>query len=212
MTIPPTRLLLLYRSSRSITAAYQCKPGSASESAESWNAWYKTQAITDLEAELARHPDQPGLRDRLAQYCNNRAWELATAPKPQRDVAHALELSQKAVDLAPGQSSFLNTLGVAQYRAGLHAEAVTTLERSLAAGRGQTDAFDLFFLAMAHHRLGHADQARARFEQSVRWWRERKNLPAQYVRELTGFRAEAEVVLGLAASSGELPANVFAPE
>ena len=54
---------------------------------------------------------------------------------------------------------FLNTLGVVQYRAGRNAEAVTSLEASLAAGHGQSDAFDLFFLAMAHHRLGHREEA-----------------------------------------------------
>ena len=39
---------------------------------------------------------------------------------------------------------------------------------------------------------------------------ERKNLPAQYLPELTSFRAEAEAAL--AGPSAELPADVFAPE
>ena len=69
---------------------------------------------------------------------------------------------------------YLNTLGVAQYRSGQYAEAITTLKRSLAAGAGQSDAYNLFFLAMAHHRLGHADQARACFDRAVRWLRRRK--------------------------------------
>ena len=44
----------------------------------------------------------------------------------------------------------------------------------------------------------------------MRWWDEHKNLSAQYVSELTAFRAEAEEVL--AHAHAELPANVFAPE
>jgi hypothetical protein len=65
---------------------------------------------------------------------------------------------------------------------------------------------------MAHHRLGHADQARACFDRAVRWWGERKNLAARYISELIGFRAEAEAVLALAGPGAELPADVFAPE
>jgi hypothetical protein len=64
---------------------------------------------------------------------------------------------------------------------------------------------------MAHHRLVHAAVARDCFDRAVRWWDAHKNLPAHNIRELTGFRAEAEYVLGLARPIGELPADVFAP-
>jgi uncharacterized protein HemY len=121
-------------------------------------------------------------------------------------------LAQRSVELAPGQHDSLNTLGVALYRAGRYDEAVSVLERSLAAGKGESDAFDLFFLAMAHHRLGDVNQARDGFDRAVRWWSEHKDLPVQAIAELTSFRAEAEVVLGLAGPGAELPADVFAPE
>ena len=80
------------------------------------------------------------------------------------------------MDLAPGEAISLNTLGVVQYRAGQYAEAIATLERSLAAGRGQSDAFDLFFLAMAHHRLGHREEARTEFDRALRWLGDHKTL------------------------------------
>jgi len=141
---------------------------------------------------------------------NERAWILATGPIARRDPERAVALAQRAVALAPGQQLSLNTLGVALYRAGQYAEAISVLERSLAAGKGDFDAFDLFFLAMAHQKLGHASEARAFFYRAVRWWGEHKNLPAQYLPELTGFRAEAEEVL--ADARALLPADVFAPE
>ena len=163
------------------------------------------QARVDREKAGALLPKNP-------MALNDRAWILATGPIDQRDPERAVALARRAVELAPGQQMYLNTLGVALYRAGQYAEAISVLERSLAAGKGEFDAFDLFFLAMAHHRLGHADQARACFDRAVRWWGERKNLPAQYIPELTSFRAEAEVVLALAGPGTEPPADVFATE
>ncbi len=71
-------------------------------------------AIADLEDAVARDPEQPAVRESLAFCCNNRAWELATGPESTRDPKRALFLARRAVELAPGQSIFLNTLGVAQ--------------------------------------------------------------------------------------------------
>ena len=83
------------------------------------------------------------------------------------------------------------------------------LERSLAAARGESDAFDLFFLAMARHRLGQTVQARADFDRALRWRQEHPRQPPQWANELDAFQAEAEAVL--AGPPGELPADVFAP-
>jgi hypothetical protein len=99
---------------------------------------------------------------------------------------------------------------VVLYRAERFDEAVSVLEQSLAVGKREFDAFDLFFLAMAHHRLGHASQARTCFDRAVRWREEHPNLAPPYVQELATFRAEAEAVL--AVPGVELPDDVFAPE
>jgi tetratricopeptide (TPR) repeat protein len=161
------------------------------------------QVRADREKAIALLPKDP-------MALNNRAWEYATGAIEHRDPERAVALARRSVELAPGRQVSLNTLGVALYRVAQYAEAIQVLERSLAAGKGELEAFDLFFLAMAHHRLGRAHRARACFDRAVRWRSQRKNLPGRYVRELTGFRAEAEVVL--AGPGGELPVDVFAPE
>jgi tetratricopeptide (TPR) repeat protein len=130
-----------------------------------------------------------------AMALDNQAWRLVTGPQGQRDPARAVKLIQQAIALDPDNTLFLNTLGVAQYRNGLYKEAVITLEKSLAAARGRSDAFDLFFLAMCHARLGDAARARDRFDSAVKWTEARKDLPGQYAEELKAFRAEAEALL-----------------
>ncbi|MGH7172369.1 MAG: tetratricopeptide repeat protein, partial [Gemmataceae bacterium] len=90
-----------------------------------------------------------------------------------------------------------NTLGVALYRVGQFANAVPVLERSLREGKGQADAFDLFFLAICHHRLGDAAKAKSYRERAGRWFQLHKNrltVPG-WVEELNAFQSEADAVL-----------------
>jgi WD40 repeat protein/tetratricopeptide (TPR) repeat protein len=164
-----------------------------------------------LGHDQAAHADRAlaaGLHRPNASELNNAAWELATGAVHLRDPDRAVSLARKAIALAPEASGYLNTLGVALYRTGRHAEAIATLEQSLAATKGQVGGFDWFVLAMARHRLGQKIQARHSFDRAERWWREQKQLADPYPTELAGFRAEAEAVL--AGPSGELPDDVFA--
>ena len=92
---------------------------------------------------------------------NNIAWLLVTSPESLAKPDRGSRTCATSRPTDAGGTGHLNTLGVALYRAGEFAEAITTLEQSLAVGKGQFDAFDLFFLAMAHHRLGHRIEARA---------------------------------------------------
>jgi WD40 repeat protein/tetratricopeptide (TPR) repeat protein/tRNA A-37 threonylcarbamoyl transferase component Bud32 len=168
------------------------------------------EALADAEAALRLKPDQ-GNRDPLAHLFNDLAWRLAVGPAHTRDPARAVDLARRAVDLAPDRATCHNTLGVALYRAGRYAEAVPVLERSLAAGKGQADAFDLFFLAMARHQHGQTARARADFDRAMRWRRDHPNLTQPgWSDELDAFQAEARTLLD--GPPPELPANVFAPE
>ncbi len=147
-----------------------------------------TKATADRAKAVELVPNQP-------EVLNNAAWRLVTGPPGARDLGRGLEYAERAVRLAPTNSLYLNTLGVAQYRNAMYKEAAATLEKSLAQGKGEFAAFDLFFLAMCHARLGDLATAKERFDGAVQWVEKQKGLPAHYAEELKQFRAEAEGVL-----------------
>jgi tetratricopeptide (TPR) repeat protein len=165
------------------------------------------EALDQLEPAFQIDPEAVRAIIGLDQSVNNLAWELATGAEPHRDPELAARLGAFSVALSPEKQSCLNSLGVALYRAGRFAQAIEPLEKSLKGGKGQFDGFDLFFLAMAHHRLGHGAQARACYDRAVHWLREQKSLSGRDAKELAEFRAEAELLLGSVV--GELPADVF---
>jgi tetratricopeptide (TPR) repeat protein len=71
----------------------------------------------------------------------------------------ALRQAQTACSLAPDKGEYQTTLGMAQYRAGAWQESVAILAKADQAHPRQAPV--LAFLAMAHHQLGHKDEAKA---------------------------------------------------
>jgi tetratricopeptide (TPR) repeat protein len=145
-------------------------------------------AAADRERALAHGGNNPSI-------LNNHAWYLLTGPVKERNPVKALRLVRQALKQQPGNPVLLNTLGVAEYRNGQYKEALVTLQKSLAAGKGQSDAFDLFFLAMCHARLRDGAKAKDCFNRAVRWCVDHKGLPAEQEAELRSFRAEAGSLL-----------------
>jgi WD40 repeat protein/tetratricopeptide (TPR) repeat protein len=128
--------------------------------------------------------------------CNHLAWLLLAGPQELRNPVEALRLARKAVELAPEEATFHKTLGLALYRNDCFAEAVPILEQSLEAGKGQSDAFDLFFLALCHHRLGEVTKAKDCYRRAVQCFEEhRGKLTPAHVEELNQFQTEADDVL-----------------
>jgi serine/threonine protein kinase/WD40 repeat protein/tetratricopeptide (TPR) repeat protein len=154
---------------------------------------YERLGKTDLARADQREVEKRGTDD--PQALNATAWRLVTGTPAERDPIRSLELIRKALAKRPDDTLLMNTHGVALYRNGLYSEAADTLQESLAAGKGQSDAFDLFFLAMCHARLGDPGKARDCFDRAVKWVEARKDLPPQHAEELKAFRAEAEDVL-----------------
>ena len=148
----------------------------------------RSQADADRKKAAEALRDAPG---RL----NVKARHLVTGPMAKRDPVRGLVLAKKIIEQMPNAEEYLNTLGVAQYRNGLYGESVATLEKSLKAGKGQFDAFDLFFLAMCHARLGDSLKARDCFDRALKWTEAHKDLPAHHKGELKAFRTEAEELL-----------------
>jgi superkiller protein 3 len=129
---------------------------------------------------------------------NEFAWFLATSSNVEdRNPARAVVLARKAVELAPKEASYYNTLGVAQYRAGDEKAALAALHRSMEL-TGGGDAADWLFLAMAHHKLGDREEARKWYDKAAAELEKNgQRLSPADAAEARRFRTEAEELLGL---------------
>jgi tetratricopeptide (TPR) repeat protein len=154
------------------------------------------EAIVDDIDPAALTNDEPACN---ALVNNELAWLLANCQEVEfRHPARAVERAQKAVELVPGNGSFWNTLGVANYRAGDWSAALAALEKSDELLEGQMFSFNGYFLAMAHCQLGRHDEARQWYAKSVKWMDDNMSNNEELVR----FRAEAEQTLELTVGGG----------
>jgi WD40 repeat protein len=95
---------------------------------------------------------------------NHASWSVVRQPGlPQERYQLALRQAQAAVRIEPEHGFIVNTLGVALYRVGKYQEALESLTRSdqlNSKGDNKSLPADLAFLAMAHQKLGHHDEAK----------------------------------------------------
>src|SRR5262249_49891733 len=147
------------------------------------------EAIAENGEAIRLKPDDPPA-------LNNLSWLLATCREVQlRDPRKAVELGKRAVELAPQEAGYWNTLGIAHYRNGDWKASIEVLTQSVqrrkssdrSAFREGGDSSDFFFLAMAHWQLGDKKAARVWYDKAVQCMD--KNEPKDAA--LRRFRAEA---------------------
>ncbi len=135
------------------------------------------------------------------------AWTFALAPVAPGDLAPALALAERLQADRPKNTMAATTLGALLYRAGRFAEAVARLDAAeqWPEDRRASPLYGRLFLAMAHHRQGHADEAKRWLDRAAaaidKAITEHGNgaEPLQLQRRLTLtlLRAEAAALLGV---------------
>jgi WD40 repeat protein/serine/threonine protein kinase len=154
----------------------------------------KEPSLNEKDRDFAIQVTQ-GHRQAIPANLNIVAWETVKHPGRGKEAyALAVRQAETAVRLAPGDPNFLNTLGVALYRAGRLAEALAVLTRSekLNATKEGPKPEDLAFLATAQHELGKKEEAKAtlaRLREIMKQAGWANNAEAQ------GFLREAETLI-----------------
>jgi eukaryotic-like serine/threonine-protein kinase len=163
--------------------------------------FFREDVIEALRAQPAADPEVHAACLKLAgtwsessEACNEAACLLILkSGQPSASYERGLRLARAASRLEPDNGNLLNTLGIAEYRAGLVPEALATLTRSNALNKGKMPD-DLAFLAMAHQCLGHIAEARAMLDR-LRDLMRQENFAGGQGDLGRAFLAEAEVVV-----------------
>jgi eukaryotic-like serine/threonine-protein kinase len=129
---------------------------------------------------------------------NNIAWFCSRFPNSVADRRPVLALAEKAAEEYSRDCTCLNTLGVALYRAGQFPESIQALEKAIRLNLDQEGtALDWLFLAMAHERLGHKEEARKWLAKAIAWRERSSQIPeeAAYGKSSLRWDERAEVQL-----------------
>jgi serine/threonine-protein kinase len=107
-------------------------------------------------------PERPG-------EANWAVWTCVLARGAVADLSPLQQLEDQVVARDPRNWYILVAQGALRFRAGRYEEAVRQQTESCAVHPRGGNAYDWFFLAMAHHHLGHTEEARRWLEKATRW-------------------------------------------
>jgi WD40 repeat protein/tetratricopeptide (TPR) repeat protein len=153
----------------------------AAECQEPHEAAWSSRAMLHL-----RDGDLDGYRsmcsEMLERFGAGATWICTLSPGSGADPDRIVSLAENLLAKSSRDHWHVNQLGAALYRAGRFAEAVTRLTEAteLSCHPSRTNMLSTwFYLAMAHHRLGHADEARRRLDRAVQGTQEALKSPAE---------------------------------
>jgi WD40 repeat protein len=153
------------------------------------------EAIKDFARYHRLNPENKTPDQHFAFVLNRHARSRVNLKPEDSAPRETAGLARMAVAIAPNAPDYLNTLGIALCRAGQDADALQYLNKSLDLGAGVCDAQNLYFLAIAHHRLGHVQTAKRYLKRAIDWHTSHKLSTKISPSELDRFRAEAQSVL-----------------
>jgi serine/threonine protein kinase len=134
------------------------------------------------------------IESRASIYASHVNFLCNAANVMDRNPKRALQLAHKAIEVDPKAFRAMLSLGWAEYRLDHWQPSIEALEKSCALEPGGTgNAFQWFFLAMAHWHLGHKQETRNWYDKAIEWMD--KNDPTN--EELIRLRAEAAELLGI---------------
>jgi len=131
--------------------------------------WPRYRQILSLLASNDRNgviQARASLLDRFGQVTDmwdaeNVAGRCSLVPEVNDRVDVVVRLSERAMEnRSVGKADYLDTLGAALFRAGRFEDAAQRLKEGIQLRDGRGVPKDWVFLAMAHHRLGHPEEAR----------------------------------------------------
>jgi WD40 repeat protein/Flp pilus assembly protein TadD len=133
------------------------------------DAWYARAMLCLRDANLGGY--RQICSDMLVRFGEGATWICTLTPHSAASPTRIADLAEKSLAHSSRDHWHVNQLGASLYRAGRFEEAVQWLTEAteLHAHPYQTNMlYTWFFLAMAHHRLGHADEARCWLDKASR--------------------------------------------